>query len=379
MLSVALAVGLPAIGVLEGSASGASVRAGETVYVASSDNHIWQYSVGAGGVLGSHGSTAVKGFGTPYSIAASPNGRYLYVSDDAGTAAGSVSQFTIGANGALTADRTPTVAVGSAPPGTAPDALTVSRDGKYVYVVGESAAVVYQFTIGSGGMLKLDVGHTIKTGLAPNAIATSPNGRYVYVADEFGAAGGEVSQYTVGAGGVLSADRTAAVGAGAQPDGITVSPNGKYVYVTNYAGSAGVSQYTVGRGGMLSPDRKPTVRAGGAPHGVAVSPNGKFLYVATERGAGTSSTSGAVSQYVIGSGGMLTPDRTPAVGAGSGPFGIVVSPDGRYVYVANGSSPGSDGVSRFTIGGGGMLTADPTPGVATGARPVAITVVAGNS
>jgi DNA-binding beta-propeller fold protein YncE len=143
------------------------------------------------------------------------------------------------------------------------------------------------------------------------------------------------------------------------------------VYVTNYdtnGGHVGVSQFTIGVGGLLKPDPTPTAAAGNAPYGIVVSPNKKYVYVSNGRSNGH----GGISQYTIGAGGMLKPDPKPTVAAGKDPEGIVESPNGDYVYVTNSAAAGS--VSQYTVGVGGMLKPDPKPTVPAGKNPGALAI-----
>ena len=101
-----------------------------------------------------------------------------------------------------------------------------------------------------------------------------------------------------------------------------------FVYVAN-SGSDDVSQYDLGSGGLLTPLSPPTVpAAGGFPSSVAVSPDGNSVYV-------TNQSSDSVSQYGVTADGTLTPKTPASVAAGRLPRGVVVSPDGKSVYVAN--------------------------------------------
>jgi YVTN family beta-propeller protein len=70
----------------------------------------------------------------------------------------------------------------------------------------------------------------------------------------------------------------------------------------------------------------PIDRGEGKPVGVVVSPNGKRLYVASGR-TGTLSVIDAASYKVLAS-----------VPVGKRPWGVAISRDGRYVYTANGLS-----------------------------------------
>ena len=68
------------------------------------------------------------------------------------------------------------------------------------------------------------------------------------------------------------------------PWGLAVSPNGLYVYASNLS-SGGVSQYAVGAGGMLTADSTPTVSTGGQTLGIAISPDSAHVYVTDSGGA----------------------------------------------------------------------------------------------
>lgn len=102
-----------------------------------------------------------------------------------------------------------------------------------------------------------------------------------------------------------------------------------YAYVANIDGEgpSNVSQFNVGAGGLLAPLSPPTVGAGSGPDGVALSPDGKSVYV-------TNLNDNTISQYDVGAGGALSPKSPPTVGADDGPEGLAVSPNGKNVYVA---------------------------------------------
>ena len=203
---------------------------------------------------------------------------------------------------------TPTVAAGSGPWGVA-----VSPNGQYVYVTNDGtdgSGGISQYTVGAGGALQPMATPTVAAGSGPWGVAVSPNGQYVYVTNDGTDGSGGISQYTVGAGGALQPMATPTVAAGNGPAGVAVSPNGQYVYVANdYAdGAGGISQYTVGADGALAPMASPTVAAGDAPWGIAVTPDqgpvASFTAMAAPPGSassfdglGSSSSDSAVAEY----------------------------------------------------------------------------------
>lgn len=280
--------------------------------------------------------------------------RYAYV---ANLSNATVSQYIVGADGALAAMSPPTVATGSAP-----RSVTVDPSGQYVYV--GSGTGVSQYTIGAGGALTPLTPATVPTGgYGPYIVTVDPSGKYAYVANGGGGGSTFISQYTIGAGGALTPMTSATVPLSIiNPDSITVDPSSQHVYVTH--GNGGVSQFTIGAVGALTAMTPATVTAGYTPSSIIVDPSGKYAYVANW-GDNT------VSQYTIGAGGVLAAMSTPTIAAGSGPFSITVDPSGQYVYVANSNS---NTLSQYTIGAGGALMAMGTPTIATGTAPNSVTV-----
>ena len=150
----------------------------------------------------------------------------------------------------------------------------------------------------------------------------------------------------------------------------TASQAAPFVYVGNI-GSDNVSQYDA-FGGGLSPLSPFTVPAGSEPFRIAVSPDGRSVYV-TNPGGGT--VPGTLSQYTVGPGGVLTPKTPATVAAGSIPIGVALSPDSRSVYVTNSDLDSSDNsVLQYSAGADGALTPKSPPIVATGVNPSGIAV-----
>ena len=110
----------------------------------------------------------------------------------------------------------------------------------------------------------------------------------------------------------------------------------EYAYVTN-GGSGDVSQYNVGSNGLL-PLSPPTTVAGDSPQGLAVSPDGRSVYVPTATNF-AANFAGELFQYDVGAAGALTPKSPARVNTGDNPRGVAISPDGGSVYVANTGSP----------------------------------------
>jgi YVTN family beta-propeller protein len=214
---------------------------------------------------------------------------------------------------------------------------------------------------------------TIPVGNSPWGVAVSPDGGKVYVTVING------TERTSGvSGGVAVIDtRTntviATFAAGNDPTGVAVGPNGGRLYVANDTSPPGVTVIDTATGATIA-----TIPTGGATAGVTVSPDGKKVYAvnlgtgedavsvidaATNAVVATISTPGKwnayqaafspdgtrayLSESFIGQGPVLTviDVATSAVVdtilLGSAPNfvvaaeGVVVSPDGKRVYVVN--------------------------------------------
>ena len=315
-------------------------------------NNISQYTIGATGALTPMSPATVAAGTNPSSVAVDPSGKYAYVTNSGNN---NVSQYTIGATGALAPMSPATVAAG-----TSPSSVKVAPSGKYAYVTSDDNNVS-QYTISANGALAPMTPATVAAGTLPRFVAVDPLGKCAYVAN---VSSGSVSQFTIGANGALAPMSPATVAAGTSPYSVTVDPSGKYAYVANQD-SNNVSQYTIGADGSLTPMTTATVAAGYGPYNVTVDPSGKYAYVENAKFDN-------VSQYTIGADGSLTPMMTATVAAGSYPRSVTVEPSGQYAYVAN---TNSNNVSQYTIGADGSLTPMTTATIAAGTSPVSITTV----
>jgi YVTN family beta-propeller protein len=248
------------------------------------------------GAQTTHVSRSVHGLGL------SPDGRWLYVSDVAGNR---LIAYAL-KDGALSEEHT--VAVGAQPVH-----MAGTLDGRRVFVTdfaGKSVSVV--------NTARWTLEKAIATPNAPHSILLSPDGRWAY-AGCYGAA----SIAVIDTNSATLAG-TIALPVGAQPYGLALSEDGRILYA---------SDNSTGRLFVIDVASAPTgnvtgsVEVGLRPALIARSPDAATLYISS--GASHSIT-------VVG----LAPDPThPTVRATipvSGyPHGLAVTPDGKYVVVAN--------------------------------------------
>jgi len=296
---------------------------GQYVYVANYNaGTVSQYAIGAGGALTPLGTPAVMTGSHPNGVTINSANKHAYVAnfgDD------TVSQYNIGTTGALTPMSTPTVATGSFPA-----SIVISPDGKYAYVANYACAgpgcvaaqgTISQYTVGADGALTPMTPATVNTGSAmsqPNSLIVDPTSAYLYVAN---AGDNTVSPFVIDATtGALSGGSPAPTG-GIFPFSVTVDPSGKYVYVANTGSAVAppvagtISQFSIGAGGTLTAIGTGSVAAGLGVSSVTVDPTGAYAY-ATNRGESS------LSQYAIGVTGALTPMTAPTVVAGLHPTSI---------------------------------------------------------
>ena len=243
-----------------------------------------------------HVARSVHGLGL------SPDGHWLYVSDVAGNRliAYALKDGALGESHAV-------------PVGAQPVHMAETLDGRRVFVTnfaGKSVSVVNTAT--------WTLEKTIATPNAPHSIVLSPDGRWAY-AGCYGAA----SVVVIDTASATLAG-TIALPVGAQPYGLALSKDGHTLYASdNSTGRLFVIDVASAPVGKVTG----SVEVGLRPALIARSPDANTLYI----------SSGASHSVTVVS---LAPDPAhPTVRATipvSGyPHGLAVTPDGKYVVVAN--------------------------------------------
>ena len=155
---------------------------------------------------------------------------------------------------------------------------------------------VSQFTVGAGGALTPMAPATVASGPFPLGIAVSPNGKNAYVANEVQSGVAGVSQYTIGPGGALTSMMLAVLTRARSRRGSRSARMARACMSPTATRTArAVSRYDVGPDGALSPKTTPTVAAGNDPSAVVVLPDQGPVaaFSATAGPAGTPTSFGA--------------------------------------------------------------------------------------
>jgi YVTN family beta-propeller protein len=248
------------------------------------------------GVATTHVARSVHGLGL------SPDGHWLYVSDVAGNRLIAYA-LRDGAPGESHA----------VPVGAQPVHMAETPDGRRVFVTNFAGKSVSVVNTASWTLEK-----TIATPDAPHSIVLSLDGHSAYVGC-YGAASVAVLDTTS-----ATLVGTIALPAGAQPYGLALSKDGHTLYASdNSTGRLFVIDVASALAGVVSG----AVEVGLRPALIARSPDASTLYI----------SSGASHSVTVVS---LAPDPAhPTVRATipvSGyPHGLAVTPDGKYVVVAN--------------------------------------------
>jgi DNA-binding beta-propeller fold protein YncE len=347
----------------------ASAHADQYVYVANAGSgDVSQYSVGAGGAVTALSPARVGAGDTPSDVVVSPDRKSVYVTNSGDD---TVSQYDVGADGTLSPKDPPTVSVGVEPQRLAP-----SPNGQTLYVTNRGlgspySGAVFAYAVEPDGSLSGLVG-SAPTGVEPNQVVVSPDGGTVYVANEFSAAGGHPGTVSHFYSDSLQAKSPSILEPGAGwLQSLALTPDGRSAYgpVVQEHGIGALHHYTANGDGTLSLAGSASVGSS-EPYDVAVSPDGYSLYVAVSPPFRPDPPPvGNLLQYDVDAAGNPTP-KTPLLVGGSGDTvarAVIVNPDGRSVYATS-----ADGLSQYDVNVDGALSPKDPVTVAAGEDPLGV-------
>ena len=272
--------------------------------------------------------------GAPSGLAISPDGKYLYVANrGSGNGVGGLSAYSL-QNGVPTALPGSPYATGTA---GGPWNVAVSPDGEYLYVTNDGSGngvgglSAYSLRDGVPTELLGSPYETSSTG-GPLGVAISPDGQYLYVTNDGNGnlkGVGGLSVYWLSDGVPIAFSNSPyATGPRGSPLDMAISPNGKYLYVTNNGSSHGVgglSAYSLRDGEPIELQDSPyATGSAGGPWNLAISPDGKYLYLTN---GGSINGAGGLSVYSVKDGVPTELSGSPfATGSIGGPLGVAITP-----------------------------------------------------
>jgi len=249
----------------------------------------------------------------PVDVAFTPNGAYVYVTNHGGvivpgsaSIAGSISVINTATNAVNN------ILVGS----VSPTGVAITPNGAYAYVTNDVSGTV---SVISTATNTVTATITLPLDAYSSAVAITPNGAYAYVTN--GGLG------TVSVISTATNTVTATITVGTSPTFVAVTPNGAYAYVTN-GGSSTVSVISTTSNTVTA-----TVNTGVDPIAEAITPNSAYVYVGNHNPlASTTGFGGGGTVSVIAT---ATNTVTATITIGNSPFGVAITPNGAYTYVAN--------------------------------------------
>ena len=254
----------------------------------------------------------------PFSLAVDPQSKFVYLASD--SAPSSVWAFSTNPqSGTLTA--VPGSPFGAGPN---PTKLAIDAGGKFLFVTNRGDGSVSVFSIGANGALS-SVAANVRSGRGAWAPAIDPLGKFLYVTNPLDKT---VSAFSIASSGALTAVTGSPYPTGTGAMGVVIDPSGQFLYVTNSTSST-VSAFTIkGTSGALSSVSGSPFMAGQGAGAAAIDPSGKFLIVANA----ADNTASVFS--IDGTTGALTAVGAP-VATDESPFDVAFDPAGKFVLVSH--------------------------------------------
>jgi 6-phosphogluconolactonase len=315
-------------------------------------NELLVYAAPRGGALtlatrlATQGQGTGTGLGNQGAVTLSGDGRFVFVVN---ALSNSVSTFAIRRNGLVLRS---TVDSGGQRP------ISVTEHDGVVYVLNaEGAGNVTGFRNVAGTLQPLR-GSTqplsAAGGTGPAQVGFSPDGDVLLVTEK---ATNKLTSYRVRRDGRIDAPVVTA-SAGVTPFGFAFDRRGNALVSEAFGGAANASAVSSYGFEDWQPAKPMVISASvadtqSAACWVVTTPNGRYAYV-------TNTGSGTISSYNIQKSGKLTLAQGIAATSGAGPIDAAIAANGRGLFVLN---AGSNSITSFAIDRDGSLTA---AGIVTG-------------
>ncbi|MCL2778959.1 MAG: putative Ig domain-containing protein [Polyangiaceae bacterium] len=216
--------------------------------------------------------------------------------------------------------------------------VVAGKNGVYAYATGNkdghnelTTIATYAYIVES----RTNTGGSYGNGpFFGRSLAITPDGNYIYAANP---GSNTVSVFAIRAGALTPVCAPIGTGIGPTPLGLAASPDGRYVYVTNSGGNT-VSVIATPSSLNPSTNQNKVVNSfpsgGNSPWGIAITADGQYAYVANSG----SNTVGVIR--------LDMSESTRTIAVGPQPKGVAITPDQKYVCVTNSGNATLSVISR---------------------------------
>jgi 6-phosphogluconolactonase (cycloisomerase 2 family) len=260
----------------------------------------------------------------PWGMAVDPSGKFLYASSSGGASNVGIAAYTIDSTtGALAP-----IAGSPYASGYGNYSIAITPNGQFVYVTNHADNTISGYALnGSTGVLTPLVGNPFTAAVGVYALAIHPSGSFLYAANTVDNVGtGSVTAYAIDSvTGALTSTTGSPYATGSGAVSVALDPAGKFLYVANYSGGT-VSAYSVNQStGALAAVAGSPFDTGAGPgnkstYSVTVDPSGAYLYA-------SNGVQGNVSAFAIDSvSGALTLVAGGPFTAGPSPVSVITIP-----------------------------------------------------
>ena len=282
-----------------------------------------------------------------------PSGKHAYALQPAQKV---ISQFSVNADGSLTALSPASVSAGNYPWYAV---IVQTGAGTFLYVTSQN--VVLQYKLNADGTLApLSPSSVPITGAAPQAIVVDPSNKFIYVADSGG--NGGVDEFKINADGTLTSIGMLSPGYLSQ---IVVSRDGKWMFANGNLSGGYLNVIKVNADGTL------TLISGSSANAYSiftVHPNLAVLYGVRQVNGGPYQ----LDAFTINGDGSLTPLGSPvSVPKILNNNLIAISPSGNAIYLPD---PNGSDVAQVKVNADGSLSAMSPSTVAADGPTTAVSI-----
>lgn len=234
--------------------------------------------------------------------------------------------------------------------------IALHPSGKYLYLPTFDTFRVRAYSIGAAGALSLIQDLPMPTMGVNAAPSVSPDGKFL-IAGSHG--GGSLTSFSIASATGLLTPITMFSLSDTQPKLTAFHPSSNYLFLTLGWGNT-LQSISVNGSGNMGLIQSSGVAGPGGPFGILVDPTGRFLYV----------TSGSVNVYSIngGTGGISNIQSVQLAGSPTGDaYGGTMSKDGTRLYLFGWSQTGNCRVFTIAVDANtGLINSTPLQTIAGG-------------